>query len=93
MTQCQVTNLCAAGTNGTGTCQGDSGSSLQQYSDEHNVWIQVTRDTGHVTCCDMLHVTSDTWPVVTCYILMSGFSTGLSASAPPRVVAQVRGSP
>ena len=50
MTQCQVTNLCAAGTNGTGTCQGDSGSSLQQYSDEHNVWIQVTWDTGHVTC-------------------------------------------
>ena len=44
LTQCQVTNLCAAGTNGTGTCQGDSGSSLQQYSDEHNVWIQVTRD-------------------------------------------------
>ena len=45
LTQCQVTNLCAAGTNGTGTCQGDSGSSLQQYSDEHNVWIQVTRVT------------------------------------------------
>ena len=55
MTQCQVTNLCAAGTNGTGTCQGDSGSSLQQYSDEHNVWIQVTRDTGHVTCSETLH--------------------------------------
>ena len=31
------TNLCAQGKNGTGTCQGDSGSSLQQYSPEHKV--------------------------------------------------------
>ena len=77
MTQCQVTNLCAAGTNGTGTCQGDSGSSLQQYSDEHNVWIQVTRDTWRDEIRYTDHVTSDTWPVVTCYILMSGCSTGL----------------
>ena len=34
------TNICAEGNNGTGTCQGDSGSSLQTYSEEHGVWIQ-----------------------------------------------------
>ena len=33
----KATNLCAQGKNGTGTCQGDSGSSLQQYSPEHKV--------------------------------------------------------
>ena len=34
------TNICAEGNNGTGTCQGDSGSSLQTHSDEYGVWIQ-----------------------------------------------------
>ena len=34
------TNICAEGNNGTGTCQGDSGSSLQTHSEEHGVWIQ-----------------------------------------------------
>jgi len=34
------TNICAEGNNGTGTCQGDSGSSLQTYNEEAGVWIQ-----------------------------------------------------
>ena len=53
-----------------------------------------TGNKGHVTCWDTLHRSSNNGHVawMACYILMSGFSTGLSASVPPRVAAQVRGS-
>lgn len=34
------TNLCAQGPEGTGTCQGDSGSSLQYHNSQEDRWIQ-----------------------------------------------------
>merc|ERR1719320_542973 len=70
------TNLCAQGEEGTGTCQGDSGSSLQ-YVSENGPWIQYgVVSFGASTGCGTGHPNG--YSRVTGYLDFIGETTGMT---------------